>query len=47
LTDAVEKCRGVVGFAIGGVFGLFLAGRRSLIGKHQGSEKAVSVSVRY
>ena len=32
--DAVEKCRCVVGFSIGGVFGLFLAGRRSLIGKH-------------
>ena len=34
MTDAVEKCRCVVGFSIGGVFGLFLAGRRSLIGKH-------------
>jgi hypothetical protein len=32
--DAVEKCRCVVGFSIGGVFGLFLAERRSLIGKH-------------
>jgi hypothetical protein len=32
--DAVEKCHGVAVFAIGGVFGLFLAGRWSQIGKH-------------
>jgi hypothetical protein len=34
LADAVEKSLAIVGFAIGGDFGLFLVGRR-LIGEHQ------------
>ena len=36
LTDAVEKCRCVAGFFLSGAFfGLFQAGRRSVIGKQR------------
>jgi hypothetical protein len=35
LTDAVEKSLAIIGFAIGGDFGLFQAGRCRLIGEHQ------------